>query len=162
MSCGGMSGGPQPGEPAFIVIPANPDDQVSLQYENGMEVIEIRSPSGIGSASFELESGVMPGEIVLRLHLTGLEQFRLSSAEESLSASVSTADASSVDQRIVSPDAESPLRPGHPLWMEIEIVSDQPAKTIPLQDGYFEIGLPEEFLKKAGNSFEIQWIDFFR
>jgi hypothetical protein len=79
MSCGGMSGSPQPGEPASLVILANPDDQVSLQYENGMEVIDIRSPSGIGSASFELESGVMPGEIVLRLHLTGLEQFRLSS-----------------------------------------------------------------------------------
>jgi hypothetical protein len=144
------------------VIPKNPDDQVTMQYENGVEVIDIRSPSGIGSASFELDSGAMPGEILLRLHLQGLEKFRLTSAEESLSASVSTADASIVDQKILSPEAESPLQPGHPLWMEIEIVSDQPAKAIPLEKGYFEIALPKEFLEKAGSTFEIEWIDFFR
>ena len=55
-----------------------------------------------------------------------------------------------------------PLLPGHPLWMEIEIVSGQPEKKIPLEEGYFEIRLPKEFIRKAGRSFEIAWIDFYR
>ena len=46
--------------------------------------------------------------------------------------------------------------------MEIEIVSDREEEVIPLEDGYFEIGLPKEILQKAGSSFRVEWIDFYR
>ena len=46
--------------------------------------------------------------------------------------------------------------------MEIEIVSDQTEKKIPLKDGYFEVTIPQQFIRNAGKTFEIEWIDFYR
>jgi hypothetical protein len=149
MACGGVSAGAQPDEPGFIVITKNPDDQVGFEFENGTSLIDIQSPTGIGSAAFELESGSMPGNIILRLHLKGLEGFRLTSPKDQISASVSGGEIE--NQTILSSGTESSLLPGHPLWMEI-----QPA------EGYFDITVPQEFIRNAGKMFEIEWIDFYR
>jgi hypothetical protein len=163
MSCGGVSAGAQPEEPAFIVITKNPDDQVDIQVENGTAQIDVQSPTGIGSAAFELESGAMPEHIMLRLHLKGLEQFRLTSAQDQIAASVSSGDATNTEnQTLLSSGTESPLLPGHPLWMEIEIVSEGTEKQIPLEEGYFEVIVPQEFISNIGKTFEIEWIDFYR
>jgi hypothetical protein len=162
-SCAGGPIGAQPEEPAFIVITKNPDDQVDIEYQNGTAHIDIQSPTGIGSAAFEVASGSMPEGIMLRLHLKGLEQIRLKSAHDQIAASVSSSDASPVeDQALLSSGAETPLPPGHPLWMQIEIVSNQAEKKIPLEGGYFEVTVPQEFLRNAGKTFEIEWIDFYR
>jgi hypothetical protein len=165
VSCasGPANAGTQSGDPAFIVITENPDDQVDVQYENGIALIDIQSPAGIGSATFELESGIMPGEMILQLHLKGLEQFQLTSSQESIRASVPSGGVFNVDdQTIVSAGTESPLLPGNPLWMEIDIVSSQGEKKVPLEEGYFEITVPQEFIQNAGKTFEIEWVDFYR
>ena len=152
MSCGGVAAGAQPEEPGFIVITKNTDDQVDIQYENGVSLIDIQSPTGIGSAAFELESGDMPGNMLLRLHLMGLEGFRLTSAQDQISASVSGGDAGEIkSQTILSSGTESALLPGDPLWMDIQ-----------LEEGYFEVTVPQEFIRNAGKTFEIEWIDFYR
>jgi hypothetical protein len=127
-----------------------------------MTLIDIDSPSGIGSVILELESGTLPEGIILRLHLKGLEELRLTSAQTSIAASVSNSDPSEVHQRIAAASSDTPLLPGQPLWMEIRIVSEQAVKTLPLEEGYFEITVPKEFIRKAGTSFEIEWIDFHR
>jgi hypothetical protein len=124
--------------------------------------VDVQSPTGIGAAAFQLESGVMPENIILRLHLQGLEELRLTSAKETVGASVSSGDTPIIQERVISSGSESTILPNHPLWMSIDIVSEQPEPAIPLQEGYFEIALPVEFLQKAGNSFEIEWIDFYR
>jgi len=163
VSCGGISAGAQPEEPGFIVITKHPDDQVDIQYQNGTSLIDIQSPAGVSSAAFELESGRMPDHMVLRLHLKGLEGFRLTSAQDRISASVSGGDSGQVEEQILlSAGTESPLPPGHPLWMEIQIVSSQAENRIPLEDGYFEVEVPQEFIQSAGKTFEIEWIDFYR
>jgi hypothetical protein len=162
LSCAGgpASAGAQPEEPAFIVITKNPDDQVDIQYENGRTLIDIQSPTGIGSAMFELESGSMPGSMTLRLHLKGLEEFRLTSAQDQISASVSSGYVSS-NETILSSGTETPLQPGHPLWTEIEIISET-GTTIPLEEGYFEVTVPPDFLQNVGKTFQIEWVDFYR
>ena len=163
--CGGgpAGAGAQLEEPAFIVITKNPDDQVDIEYQNGTADIDIQSPTGIGSAAFELASGPMPEEVTLRLHLKGLEQIRLKSAQDEIAASVSSSDASPAEnQSLLSSGAETPLPPGHPLWLEIQIVSARPEKKIPLEEGYFEVTVPQEFIRNAGKTFEIEWIDFYR
>jgi hypothetical protein len=153
----------QSGEPAFTVITKNPDDQASIEYANGAGWIDIHSPTGIGYADLELESGIMPGEIVLRLHLKGLEQLQLISPQESIRDYVSSGGAFHItEETIVSSGTESALLPGHPLWMEIQVVSEQSEKKIPLEEGYFEVTIPREFLQKAGTSFRVEWIDFYR
>ena len=163
ISCAGIPVSAQSGEPVFLVTTKNKDDQVNIQYENGIASIDIHSPSGIGSATFALESGSMPAEIILRLYLKGLEEFRLKSAEASISVSVSSSDAFNFhNQKIISAGSASPILPGHPFWMKIAIVSDQAEKKIPLEEGYFEIAIPKEFIRQAGTSFEIEWVDFYR
>ena len=162
VSCAGASARAQTGEPNFVVTTKNADDQVEITYEPGKAWIDIHSATGIGSATFMLEAGDMPGEIILRLHLQGLEELRFTSGEESISASISSSDPSSIHQTLITTDQESPLLPVHPLWMPIEIVSMGGEKKIPLKEGYFQVVVPEEFLQKAGTSFAVQWIDFYR
>jgi len=162
MSCAGVPVNAQSGEPVFVVTTKNKDDQVDIQYENSVAFIDVYSPTGIGSAILELESGTMPGNMILRLHLKGLEELRLTSSQTSIEASVSNSDPSDIHQRIIAASSDSPLLPDHPMWMKIEIVTEQAEKKIPLEEGYFEITVPKEFILKAGNSFEIQWTDFFR
>ena len=154
--------GAQAEEPAFIIITKNPEDQVSVAYENGTAQIDVQSPTGIGSATFELESGTMPEIMTLRLHLKGLEQFRLLSPQDQIAASISSGDPLHANhETILSSGAESQLLPGHPLWIEIEIVSNA-EKTIPLEEGYFEVTIPQEFIRNVDKTFEVEWIDFYR
>lgn len=162
VACAGAPADAQSGEPAFIVIPKNTDDRVDIQYENSTSFIDIYSPTGIGSAILELESGAMPGGMILRLHLQGLEELRLSSSQTSVAASVSNSNPSEIHQRILAASSDSLLSPSDPLWMQIEMISSQAEKKIPLEEGYFEVEISQEFLHKAGTSFEIQWTDFFR
>lgn len=162
MSCASLPAGAQSGDPVFAITTKNKDDQVDIQYENGTALINVTSPTGIGSATLELESGTMPEEIIVRLHLRGLEEFRLTSAQTGIAASVSNSDPSEVHQRIIAASSDTPLLPSQPLWMKIEIVSEQSVKTLPMEEGYFEITVPKEFIRKAGKSFEIEWIDFHR
>jgi hypothetical protein len=155
--------GAQTQEPGFIVIPKNLEDQVSIGYENGTTLIDIQSPTGIGSASFELDSGEMPERMILRLHLKGLEQFRLKSARDQIAASIPSGGAfQDESQTILSSGTETPLLPGNPLWMEVEFVSSQAEKNAPLPEGYFAVGVPDTFLRNAGTTFEVEWIDFYR
>ncbi len=163
MSCASQPANAQSGgEPVFSVTAKNQDDQVNVQYVDGVPVVEVQSPTGIGSAKVELESGGMPENVILRLHLKGLEAIRLLSDQASIAASVSSSGPFGVsDQRVISAGSEYSITPINPLWMKIEIVSDQ-SKKIPLEEGYFEVTVPKEFIRDAGNSFEIQWIDFYR
>ncbi len=161
-SCASQPAGAQTGgEPIFSVAAKNADDQITIQFKDNTSVIEINSPFGIGSATFTLESGVMPERIVARLHLKGLEEFRLISEQAAIAASVSSSEGlKAQSQRKISGNSEQALRSSDALWLDIEIVSN--SKKIPLEDGYFEIVFPKEFIQASGDSFEMHWIDFFR
>jgi hypothetical protein len=150
-----------PVDPVYTIATKNSDDQIALQYQNNEMIIEINSPFGIGSATFTLESGQAPGKIFVRLHLAGLEEFRLISGDEAISVTVpSNASLKAQSQKKISRNGEQVLRPFDALWLEIKIVSK--SNKIPLEEGYFEVVIPGEFVQKFGGSFEIQWIDFYR
>ena len=106
----------------------------------------------------------MPAEkIVLRLHLTGLEGFRISYDQTTITASMSSRDSRAISESLASPEGgERPIDPESPSWLDITIVSDQATPEIPLTQGYFEITLPESLLTKVDTAFSIQWIDFYR
>lgn len=131
-----------------------------MQYQSDLVIFDVYSPSGIGAATIQLETGSMPEQIVLQLHLTGLENLRVTSAENGIQASVSSGDPSQV--YIYGAGSELPILPADPLWMPVEIVTTQPEKSIPLEGGYFKITLPKEFLRQAGDSFGFEWVDFYR
>ena len=163
MSCASQPANAQSGdETVFSVTAKNQNDQIDVQYVDGAAIIDVQSPTGIGSARLDLESGGMPENMLLRLHLQGLEEIRLISEQAVIAASGSSSGSFVInDQRVISSGSEYSITPIDPLWMKIEVISDQ-AKKIPLESGYFEITIPREFLRSAGNSIEIQWIDFYR
>src|SRR5262245_62174031 len=104
IACASQPANAQAGdEPVFTVTTKNQDDQVDIQHENGITTADIHSPTGIGSATFELVSGAMPESVILRLHLKGLEEFRLVSDQATIAASGSSSDLFQVsDQRVIS------------------------------------------------------------
>lgn len=147
--------------PGFSVELQNLGDGVAFQHHENKTIIDIVSPSGIGSAKFTLRSGEMPRQINIWLHLKGLEAFRLISEQVTLAASIPTSGGlNDQSQMKITEDSEGPISMFDPLKLKLDIVSN--SQEIPLQDGYFEIVVPGEFLQQSGNSFEIQWIDFFR
>ncbi len=160
-SCASQTVRAQDSKPEFRVTLKNGDDKVAILDEHAQTIIEIHSDFGIGSASFELVAGSMPETLLLRLHLKGLEEFRITSSQTVLSASVSGGEAGQpVSERIVSSMGEFPILPGHPLWMNVVVVADN--TNIPLHEGFFEVKIPREFIRNAGASFEIRWVDFYR
>ena len=162
VSCASRNASAQDSKPEFQVTMKNPGDTLIVLDENSQTIIEIQSETGIGSASLELVSGTMPDSLLVRLHVAGLEEFRISSPQKTVSASLSKGEVFTIiSQRVISSGGEIQIGTIDPLWIYIDIVSPD-GKKIPLEDGYFEITLPSEFLRQAGNSFEIHWIDFYR
>jgi len=147
----------------FSVTHSQSGDAITITNEQDVSIIEVDSPRGIGSAQFELVSGPLPQKMIARLHLKGLEEFRLLYADTVIVASASSGSVfNNSNQKVLLSGTEQPILPGQPLWMEIRIASDQTSQNIPLEQGYFEITFPQDFTEKAGSSFEIQWVDFFR
>jgi len=161
ISCASQPASAQDSKPEFRVTAKNADDRITVLDEDSQTVIDIHSDFGIGSASFELVSGSMPDPLLLRLHLKGLEDFQLISSQTIVAASISSSGVFHfISQRVVSSTLDQPILSIDPLWMNIDIVSEN--RKIPLEEGYFEITLPREFIRNAGNSFEVKWIDFYR
>ncbi len=137
--------------------------ELTVSAQGETTLIDLRSQSGIGSATVELVSGEPPQNIVLRLHLQGLEQFRLLYDGTVVTASVSGNDIGNlVESATLSEGGERPITPGSPLWLDIQIVSSQAAPQTPLDQRHFEIRLPKDLLHDGRRSFSIRWIDFFR
>jgi hypothetical protein len=160
-SCASQTADAQSEAPEFRVRASNAEDAIAILAEDSLTIIDIQSDFGIGSATFDLIAGTMPRTLTVRLHLRGLEEFRVVSGEATVGASLSTGGAGfPVSQRIVSSDGEIPILLVHPLWLDIRTVPE--SASLPLEEGYFEIVLPETFLQGAGTLFELHWVDFYR
>jgi hypothetical protein len=161
--CAASPGATDPPAPVFAVAAEGEGNELGVSAEGETTVIDVRSPGGLGAATVELVSGTPPERVLLRLHLQGLEEFRLSFGETTIAASVSSGDSRSVFQRVVSPDGgEQSVAPGSPYWMDVAIVSDPATPRLPLEPGYFEIALPQGLLRDGPRAFSFRWIDFYR
>ena len=99
---------------------------------------------------------------MLRLHLKGLENFKVSNGKVTLEASMSSQDG---NVRLWKDGKEdSPLDSKSPYWLEIRRFDHdgKEATTIPLKDGYFEIQLPKALFDDDPKSITVNWIDFYR
>ena len=161
--CAAPRGVPNTPAPVFAVAADGDGNEVTASAEGETVVIDVHSQSGMGSAHVEHVSGALPESIVVRLYLKGLEEFRLSYDGTTITASVSSGDSHNVFQSAAGPEAgERPITPGSPYWMDVRIVTDQETPHIPLDQGYFEVALPKDFLQEGRRSFSIRWIDFYR
>ena len=138
-----------------------PDSEAQVTTNAGTVIVEQISPTGIGSASVTLSR---PQPVLLRLHLSGLEELRFAYGEVEVLASVSSGDASVRESVRLGDAGEEVVEPDSPYWMEVRILdaTGAPTTTIPLQGGFFEVTAPENLLTSGQTEFMISWIDFYR
>jgi hypothetical protein len=103
---------------------------------------------------------------VLRLHVRGLENLRLTYGGTQVEGFVSSTAPHTIHQQIVASGSAAPaqdLGPDSPFWMPLRLVaSDATTPTIPLANGWIEVELPADFYATNERSFILDWVDFYR
>ena len=137
--------------PAYQATPLKGEPHVTFSTTSEMVLIDITSPTGIGSAAIEKTAGQWPGQIVMRLHTQGLEKFTFQYGNTSIDLSVSSQSDHAVHEVYTQPGETGAVRASDPFWIAVT----------PGQN-YFDLQAPADFLKSGENKFTIEWIDFYR
>ena len=149
-------------DPQFKITTNRDNDKLEVKVEKDKTVVSVHSPFGISQTVIERTDGNWSDIVMLRLHLKGLENFKVSTGKVTLEAAVSSQDGK---VRLWKDGKEdSPLDANSPYWMEIRILDgdDEPTTIIPVKDGYFEIPLPRALFEDNPKSITVSWIDFYR
>lgn len=165
------------------IAPASsvPIDEVTATASEGARVnasargdtllVEVKSESGIGSAQVDLgdlvgaQGAARFADVILRLHLRGMEELRFVYPGAEVIVAVSSSDLAVREMAQAAGDAsKAPIGPGSPYWMDVGILREQAGEpaTIPLPDGYFDVSVPADFLRSRADAFTISWVDFYR
>jgi len=147
--------------PHLRVAADSTNARISLASEKDASVIDIQSEFGIGKARIERNVDNWPPAVTVRLHLRGLESFKVGQGD------VTVEWFASMDgKRITSYSSlrqgnkESSLDKQSPYFTKVAVEwKEQP---LPREVAYFEVRLPAKLF--AGNPKEItlRWVDFFR
>jgi hypothetical protein len=140
------------------------DDAAEVKSDGDRTTVSIKSPFGISRAVVERRGDAWPKEVVLRLHLKGLERFEAGNGKVTLRAVAGIRDGKP-DVRLWKDDAEErPLAKTDALWTEVRIVGadGKPATKVPVEGGYFEVPLPRGLFEGNPKSVTVSWIDFYR
>ena len=124
----------------------------------------IHGGRGIGRATIQVGDKKFPATVTLRCQLKGLENLVLTKGELKLSATVSsTGDHVRALTLSRAGKEQAALTKESPFWMTIRIFDSEHKEidTLPNQDGYFEMIIPQAFLQGEA-SLEIEWVDFYR
>ena len=153
---------PESDSPRFDITTKNQDDTVEIRADKDKATFVVKSPSGISEAVIERQDETWPKVVALRLHLKGLENFRVSNGKVRLDAAVSSQTGKVRLWKDRKEDA--PLDAKSPFWAEILIVggNGKPAQEIPLKGGYFEVTLPRALFEGNPKTITVGWIDFYR
>lgn len=158
-------GDEQPGAlPQFKFTTKRESDRVEVLVEMNKTVFSIHSPFGIGETTIKRTDDKWPEAVALRLHLKGLEGFRISNGKFTLNAAASSQDNKRRVRQWKDGNEDSLLDSQSPFWMEICPVGGdgKPAEDLSPKDGYFDMQLPKAFFAGNQNSFTVNWIDFYR
>jgi len=148
--------------PRFKITTKKQDDTVEVRADNDKTLFVVKSPFGISEAVIERQDEAWPKVVMLRLHLKGLESFRVSNGKARLDAAVSSQTGKVRIWKDGNEDA--PLGEKSPFWTDIRIVGGdgKPAQELPLKDRYFEVTLPRALFEVSPKAIKVGWIDFFR
>lgn len=151
---------------AGIIVTESKDAVITAESRGNVLILDVRGETGIGTAQISLAAGAAPRDMILRLHLRGLENLAFTWAAGALQVSVPSYGEPIVRETF-TPAGESKARPierGSPFWMDVGILSNDPAATpaIPLENGHFDVSAPQDFLEGGSTDFKLSWIDFYR
>ena len=150
--------------PPFKITSKRDSDRVEVKVEKDKARFSVHSPFGISQAVIERRGKNWPDIVTLRLHLKGLENFKVANGKVTLHAAVSSHGEKQPVRLWLDDKEDSPLTAKSPHWMEVRMVGNdgKPMNTIPLVDGHFEMQLPKALFAGNPRSITISWIDFYR
>jgi hypothetical protein len=148
----------------FKITMKRESDKAETKVEKDQAIVAIRSPFGISEAKIERLEETWPDTVVIRLHLRGLETFKVSNGKVAINASVSSSAEKQSTRLWKDNEEDSQLDAKSPYWTEIRMIGadGKPTKAIPIKDGYFEVQLPKALLEGNPRSITVNWIDFYR
>jgi len=135
----------------YQAVPVKGDPRITFSTAADAVLIDITSPTGIGSAAIERTSGQWPAKIVMRLHVKGLESFQFLYGDTRIDVGVSSHGDNAVHEEYEQPGKMGTASPGDPYWIAVTPGA-----------GYFDLEAPADFLKSGESKFTIEWIDFYR
>lgn len=152
---------PAPG----VIVRSAGDAEISATQRGDALLIDIRSPGGIGSAEITLPESMASRDLILRLHLSGLESLRFAYAGAEVQISVGSGNLIVREEvRLPGQSAAQPVNAASDFWMDVGILSANPqtTPTLPLADGSFDVRAPRDFLRSGTRTFTVAWVDFYR
>ncbi len=148
----------------FTVTTRKADDTVAVGGDRERTTFDVRSPSGISRAVVERTGDAWPKVVVVRLHLKGLEQLKVSAGTVTVGAAAGVRDGKGEVRQWTAGKDETPLAPDDPRRLAIRVLGKdgKTAAGVPLDGGHFEVTLPATFLRDNPKSLTVEWVDFFR
>ena len=147
--------------PSLFETERGPDeDRLRFFKQGGQTVIDISGSSGMGKATVKRKAPQWPVSTVVRLHLSGLESFRVGTGNIHVEWWVSSGGDNRTWIALSQGKAEVEIDRTSPYYTKLRIVGGN--GKVPLQDGYFEIPLPAKLLESNPQEITLQWIDFYR
>lgn len=154
-----------PDAPPFLTETKKAEDRIGVDCAADSVTFDIRSPSGIGSATIRPKSARWPATVVVRLRLAGLEGFAVSNGANTLSGCVPTHDPRTQRLHLSRAGQEQDVDSKSAYWTEIKAVGSggKPSPEYPLKEGgYFEFAVPRALLIEPAKPVVLSWIDFYR
>lgn len=143
--------GRQVDSPSFHATDLKGDPRIIFTASADLLLIDITSPTGIGSARIEKTAGQWPPKIVMRLRLKGLESFKFTYGDQTIALEVSSQNDKVVRESLLKNGQQTTLTAGDPYWMNVTPGND-----------YFDVEAPLDFFKSGATQFTMEWIDFYR
>lgn len=154
-------------EPLIQVSMDKQGDTAEVTLEDDRAIIDVTSPQGIGGMHVSLEEGAWPAEVVVRLHLSGLERLEIGYDQFVIATGLSSNSSPDPALMLYVKNENGEVEESSPssdvYYPTIEIVTDDGSEgSIPLENGYFQVTMPAHFYQTAPDAFTLQWIDFYR
>ena len=133
---------------------------VSSIVMDGRLVLDVHSPTGIGHASVRRLVSRWPSEVVLRLHVGGLERLHVKTAKAMFELSVHARRTGKALVRLSNEAGRQRLDPAladppYVTW-RVETAADGS------RAGYFEVPVHGRLLEDNPVELRLHWVDFFR
>jgi hypothetical protein len=148
------------GNPGLRAIVGRTDSRISFIASGDKTILDITSRVGIDTATIRRDSGEWPKSILVRLHLSGLEMFRVGGKGVAVEWSVASTGDHPSRVSLRKDKKETPLDKKSPYFSVLRMVGGN--GKIPLKGGYFEIPLPAKLFERNLEEITLKWIDFYR
>src|SRR5262245_41481322 len=124
------------GEAKFKVTTKRKDDTVEVRAIKEKALFIIKSPFGISQAVIERVGEKWPETVVRRLHLKGLENFRVSNGKVAINAAAGIQEGKTRVRIWKDGKEDAPLDQKSPFWTDIRSIGrdGKAAKELPIKD----------------------------